>query len=53
MKDKETLEKMVDALIKNKSEEAQVDFHQYLSNKMKGHFNQGEDLSNENPKEDD
>ena len=42
MENKETLEKMVDALIKNKSEEAQIDFHQYLAPKMKAYMNPDE-----------
>ena len=51
MENKEDLEKMVDALIKNKSEEAQIDFHRYLAPKMKDFMNPGE--NNEDVSQDD
>ncbi len=52
MENKEDLEKMVDALIKNKDEEAQIDFHRFLAPKMKGFMNPDE-KKDEQPQDDD
>jgi len=52
MENKEDLEKMVDALIKNKSEEAQIDFHKYLGPKMQNYITPSEKQDDTGQKED-
>ena len=52
MENKEDLEKMVDALIKNKSEEAQIDFHKYLAPKMKAYMKPEENQNDANQEDD-
>ena len=49
MADKERLGDMLDAIINNKPEEAQIAFHDYLGNKMKQELqgNQEFDLDND------
>lgn len=54
MADKEKLSQMLDALVNNNPEEAQVAFHGYAQEKMKEeiHGVEDEDSGNTEPKED-
>lgn len=47
MADKEKLRDMLDNLIDDKSEQAQVDFHDYLGDKMKEVLDDDTDTNNE------